>query len=87
MPPTHDGLWPTYTNVVYLNRTLLVPTYSFVPPSVEEKMLRVYQELLPGWKIVPIASDPLLEDYGSLHCATLNIHLNPDYGTMGANRQ
>jgi len=70
-----DGskLWPTYTNVVYANDTLLVPVYPGLDPAAESTALARYEELLPGWTIVPIDAFPILSLGGSLHCIALNL--------------
>ena len=42
MPPHDDGRWRTYTNVVYANGTLLVPTYPGFCPELDAEALAVY---------------------------------------------
>ena len=76
MPSALDGVWRSYTNVVFANGKLLVPTYSEVAPAIEKKVFDLYGRLLPNWKIVGINADQLAELGGSLHCVTMNI---PDF--------
>jgi|GEM_PF-1016546 len=64
----------TYTNVVFANGNLLVPTWPEASRKLEEKALSVYRRLLPDWKIIPINSYDLGRKDGSLHCATMNLH-------------
>jgi agmatine/peptidylarginine deiminase/tetratricopeptide (TPR) repeat protein len=75
MPPRgRETFGGTYTNVVFANGNLLVPTWPEASKSQEEKALSVYRRLLPGWKIIPINSHELGRKEGSLHCATMNLY-------------
>ncbi len=75
MPPRGKGYFGgTYTNVVFANGNLLVPTWPEASRKTEEKALDVYRRLLPDWKIVPIESLQLGRKQGSLHCATMNLY-------------
>lgn len=73
MPPRVNGFWRTYTNVVFANGTLVVPTFLGVDPAVQREALALYARLLPGWKIVPIRADTLAAQRGSLRCVTRNV--------------
>jgi agmatine/peptidylarginine deiminase len=74
-PPPYEKheFWYTYTNVVFANGKLLVPTYKDVHPLQQAAALDVYRRLLPDWEIVGIPADSLLIGNGALHCATLNV--------------
>lgn len=72
MPHHRDGRWRTYTNVIYANGTLLVPVYPDVDPE-PHAIFDLYQQLLPGWRIVGIRADGLINNRGSLHCVSINI--------------
>lgn len=73
MPKRIDGKWYTFTNVVYVNGTMLVPSYGEIHAVAEQTAVSLYQRLLPNWKIVSIdCSDVIIYD-GLLHCATANI--------------
>ncbi|MBI1311144.1 hypothetical protein GC176_07530 [bacterium] len=75
MPPRGKGYFGgTYTNVVFANGNLLVPTWPEASKKREEKALNVYRRLLPDWKIIPIDSYELGRKDGSLHCATMNLY-------------
>ena len=52
MPTHRDGAWRSYTNVIFANGTLLVPTYPDVAPELDKKALALYAQWLPGWKVV-----------------------------------
>jgi agmatine/peptidylarginine deiminase len=74
MPPRHDNRWLTYTNVVFANGKLLVPTYTNVEPEFNEQALATFRQLLPRWEVVGVNATPLAQRDGALHCATLNLH-------------
>jgi agmatine/peptidylarginine deiminase len=64
----------TYTNVIYANGLLLVPSYAGTVREVEEQVQQTYRQLLPGWEIRRIEADALLDAMGSLHCISANLH-------------
>ncbi|MBK9276129.1 MAG: agmatine deiminase family protein [Flavobacteriales bacterium] len=77
MPPSTGGSYPpnssyrTYTNSIFINRTILVPTYR---EQYDTTALRIYREALPGYTVVPIdcddASGNIIAQSGALHCIT-----------------
>lgn len=76
-PPSIGGLYPnnggayrTFTNSVFINKTVLVPTYR---PEVDEAALALYQELLPGYNIVGVNAEALIGSSGAIHCITHTI--------------
>ena len=75
MPPHGDDYFGgTYTNVVFANGNLLVPSWPEASKMTEEKALAVYRRLLPGWRIIPLSSRDFGRKNGSLHCATMNLY-------------
>lgn len=77
-PPSTTGLYPdeggfyrTYTNSVFVNGTVIVPTYR---PEVDMAALQKYEELLPGYNIVGVDVDNsdelLIALSGAIHCIT-----------------
>ncbi len=80
MPPSTGGAYPpgssyrTYTNSIFINRTILVPTYR---EQYDSTALRIYREALPGYKVVPIDCDDgsgnIIAQSGALHCITKGI--------------
>lgn len=77
-PPSQSGLYPddggwyrTYTNALFVNKTVLVPTYY---TQYDTTALRIYEEALPGYTIVGIDCDSAPNDIislsGALHCIT-----------------
>lgn len=84
MPDSPSGLWPsssptaayyrTYTNAVFVNKTLIFPTYR---EQYDTTAYRIWSELLPGYNIVGIDSDnpeePIISLSGAIHCITHSI--------------
>lgn len=84
MPDSPSGLWPsstptagfyrTYTNGVFVNKTLIFPTYR---EQYDTTAFRIWEELLPGYNIVGIDSDNPEEQIialsGAIHCITHSV--------------
>ncbi len=60
----------TYTNVVFANGSLLVPSYGI---GQDLDAVETYQRLLPDWNIIPIDCGALIIGEGAAHCVTLNL--------------
>ena len=74
MGSREGNCWRTYTNCVYANGVLIVPSYGeFDDPDAIARVLKTYRRLLPGWKVTTVDASDLIEDGGALRCATLNI--------------
>lgn len=75
--PDNNGSYRTFTNSVFVNKTIIVPTYR---PEVDEPALALYQELMPGYNIVGIDVDNqganLIAASGAIHCITHSIGVN-----------
>lgn len=75
MPP-HNGNYPptgnyrTYTNSVFVNKTVIVPTYEL---QYDTTALRIYRESLPGYRIVGIDCNSIIPSLGAIHCITKEI--------------
>ncbi len=72
MPPDAEGRYPdeggdyrTYTNSIFVNKTLLVPTYE---ERYDTTALRIYREALPGYKVVGIDCNAIIDEFGAIHC-------------------
>ncbi len=75
--PDDSGQWPsgfgdylTYANASFINKTIIVPTYS-VPEDTTA--LRIWREACPGYKVVGINSTSSIPASGALHCITHEI--------------
>lgn len=77
MPPSTGGAYPpnasyrTYANNVFVNRTVLVPTYR---TEYDTTGLRILREALPGYRVVGIDCDDgqnnIIQASGAIHCIT-----------------
>jgi agmatine deiminase len=82
MPPDANGLYPsqgpvwspgdyrTYTNNVFVNRTLLLPVYQ---QQYDTSAIRVLREELPGFRIIGIDCNTIIQASGALHCITREV--------------
>ncbi len=72
--PNQGGDYLTYTNSVFVNNTLLVPTYY---EQYDTTALRIYEEQLPGYNIVGIDCDGpgenIIQLSGAIHCITHSV--------------
>ncbi len=72
--PQRDGeVWRTYTNVIFANGLLLVPSYPDTDQSDLPEVLSSYRQLLPDWKVETVDSSTLIQSGGSLHCISMNL--------------
>lgn len=60
----------SYANFLILNDTVVVPTYGIDEDAVA---LRVFAQAFESYRLLPIRCDALLEQHGSLHCATMQV--------------
>lgn len=60
----------TYANFLIINGAVLLPTYA--DPCDEKAMARLI-DCFPGREIIPIDARPLIQQYGSIHCVTMQI--------------
>ncbi len=74
MPPDGSGRYPdnfgdyrTYTNSVFINKTVLVPVYE---PQYDNPALEIYRKALPGYKVYGIDCNSIIQASGALHCIT-----------------
>lgn len=79
MPPSSSGQYPpaanyyTYTNSVFVNKTVIVPVYGLPQDSTA---LRIYRENLPGYRVVGINCSSMISALGAIHCITKEIGVN-----------
>lgn len=76
MPPSSGGQYPpssnyfTYTNSVFVNKTVIVPIYGL---SQDTTALRIYRDALPGYRIVGINCSGMISALGAIHCITKEV--------------
>lgn len=63
----YTGHYRTYTNLVFVNKMVLVPIYSY---QYDTSALKIIQRELPGYKVVGIDCDEMIGFDGALHCIT-----------------
>ena len=72
--PDQNGWYLTYTNSVFVNNTILLPTYY---TEYDTTALRIYSELLPGYNVVGIDCDnngqAIISQSGAIHCITHSV--------------
>ena len=74
MPPRSGNEWRSYTNIIMANGVLLMPSFSDVDPSIEDRAEQVYKSFLPAdWVVKRINCDKLVALRGQLHCMSYNI--------------
>jgi len=73
MPDSRDGVWRSYTNVIFANGVLLAPEYEDADPAERDAALALYAKLLPARQIVSIKADSLIKLGGALHCIATNV--------------
>ncbi|MDZ4822732.1 MAG: agmatine deiminase family protein [Flavobacteriales bacterium] len=75
--PDEGGWYLTYANSVFVNKTVILPTYY---TQYDTTAIRIYQEALPGYNIVPIDCDNssanIISAGGAIHCITHEIGVN-----------
>lgn len=71
--PNVGGYYRTYTNSVFVNKTILVPTYD---EQYDTTALRIYRENLPGYNVVGINCNVMITAKGALHCITKLVGVN-----------
>jgi len=73
MPSNRGGVWKTFTNVIYANGTLIMPTYGAAEAEAQKEAMATYARLLPDWDIVGIDAATVINNRGSLRCVSINI--------------
>lgn len=68
--PSQGGDYRTFTNSVFVNKTVIVPTYDL---RYDSTALRIYRESLPGYTVVGINSNAIIPASGAIHCITKEI--------------
>jgi len=60
----------TYANFLIINDAVLIPTYR---DAMDEAALDVFRGVFPNRDIIAVDCLPLVHQYGSLHCATMQL--------------
>jgi agmatine deiminase len=65
-----DRLPASYANFLISNQHILCPIYQ---QTEDDLAMQVMQNAYPGFTIVPINCLPLVQQFGSLHCISMQI--------------
>jgi len=72
--PDNNGAYRTYTNAIFVNNTIIIPTYR---EQYDTTALRIWGELCPGYTLVGIDCDNtgnnIIAQSGAIHCITHTI--------------
>lgn len=68
--PDNNGDYRTYTNSVFVNKTVILPFYA---TQYDTTAVRIYQEALPGYRIVGINCNAIIPSLGAIHCITKEV--------------
>jgi hypothetical protein len=68
--PNNGGDYRTYANAVFVNKTVIVPFYQF---QYDTTARRIWEEALPGYKVVGINCNAIIPSLGAIHCITKEI--------------
>jgi agmatine/peptidylarginine deiminase len=69
-PDQTGSRYLTYTNSVFVNKTLLVPTYF---EYYDTTAIRILKENLPGYNVVGIDCNEIIKSLGAIHCVSKGI--------------
>lgn len=69
-----DGYYRTYSNAVFVNNTVILPTYY---EQYDTTAIRIWENALPGYNIVGIDCDSgnnnIISQSGAIHCITHSV--------------
>jgi agmatine deiminase len=71
--PSNGGDYRTYANAVFVNKTVIVPFYEL---RYDTTARRIWEEALPGYKIVGVNCNNIIPSGGAIHCITKEIGVN-----------
>ena len=73
IPTRQDKYWSPYTNVIFANDLVLIPTYKSDSPALISRAIKTYQRLLPGKQVDTIDLTSMQKLEGALHCLSINV--------------
>jgi len=62
----------TYANFLVINGAVLVPTYGQEPQ--DSQAMETIAQAFPGYTLYPVDSQVLIQQHGSIHCASMNLY-------------
>lgn len=73
IPPRDGDAWSTYTNAIFTDKLVLVPTMRSDGDRYISQAVKTYQKLLPNHHIATVDITSMKQLQGSLHCMSLNL--------------
>jgi hypothetical protein len=71
--PSQNGDYRTYSNAVFINKTVLLPLYE---ERYDTTALRVWRESLPGYRVIGLDCNDIIAASGAIHCITHSVGVN-----------
>ncbi|HAD13106.1 MAG TPA: hypothetical protein DCF33_11805 [Saprospirales bacterium] len=71
--PNNGGDYRTYANAVFVNKTIIVPFYQ---QQYDTTAQRIWEEAMPGYKVVGINCNSIIPSLGAIHCITKEVGVN-----------
>ncbi|MEZ4918418.1 MAG: agmatine deiminase family protein [Saprospiraceae bacterium] len=71
--PNTGGDYRTYANAVFVNKTILVPFYQ---EQYDTTAQRIWEESMPGYRVVGINCNSIIPSLGAIHCITKEVGVN-----------
>lgn len=72
--PSNGGFYNTYTNAIFINKSIIIPTYR---SEVDDPALAQWREMMPGYNVVGVdvdnSGENLISLLGAIHCITHTI--------------
>ena len=71
--PNTGGWYETYSNAVFVNKKILLPTYY---EEYDTTAIRIWEEAMPGYEIIGIdcdGSENIIASSGAIHCITHSV--------------
>ena len=72
-PARQGKFWSTFTNVIFANDLVILPSFDDNPRTYVERAVAVYKAVLPNHKIKLINTTSLKKLEGSVHCMSINV--------------
>ena len=72
-PARQGKFWSTFTNVIFANDLVILPSFDDNPRTYVERAVAVYKAVLPDHKIKVINTTSLKKLEGSVHCMSINV--------------
>lgn len=68
--PSTNGDYRTYANAVFVNKTVIVPFYE---TQFDTTAQRIWEESMPGYRVVGIDCNSIIPSLGAIHCITKEV--------------